>query len=360
MLRSKILCAVLMVSFLLSCVPIVYAQTSFHVQAHRFGLMYLSFSQDGQILMTATVNEAKVWKFNGNSALENFATLQGDTMRDNVLLDELHSLILSPDGTKVVAGVASKLKFWDVGSNQVSSVFTHPGNLNGLNIPSTVKPISFSPDGRMMAMRSGLFLLLFDVEKKAIIRGIDGYMGGGLFSPDGKYLTFVDDEGMLIFWDTSTGDLLRVHGVTDGWAVFSADGSMMAFEVADGIMLWDVEGNGVYAIIPYPELKWSGVGSLAISPNNKILAIAAADEAKILLCDIEKREILTTIPKKMYSYLLFSPDGLLVGGDDDGVIYFWDVTSLNGESNPNPEPGQPVEPKDKLVTTWGAIKKIEE
>src|SRR5262249_26077268 len=95
------------------------------------------------------------------------------------------------------------------------------------------------------------------------------------FAPDGKTLAMASREGTVHLWDVATGKLLEtlkghssaVHGV-----VFSLDGRTLASGGYDQtVHLWNVETRRELMQLDSGTVAWSGLETLAFSPDGKHL-----------------------------------------------------------------------------------------
>lgn len=200
--------------------------------------------------------------------------------------------------------------------------------------------VSFSPDGKMMAV--GYLeghLRLWDLGEEKLIRELEGYQGEVLdlaFSPDGKTLAaiFGYPDMAIQLWTMPQGErLLSIKGVD--WThefsqvVFSPDGQTLATvsKSEDGMDLGMVElwraadGERLY------QLEMAGVMRVAFSKDGDTLATGSYDHTVRLW-----RAADGTLLKILYGHgdyvtdLAFSPSGeLLASGSYDGTVILWGV-----------------------------------
>jgi len=151
------------------------------------------------------------------------------------------SLAFAPDGQTLASGqVDGTVHLWDVArGNRLATLVQRLKVLNSL---------SYSPDGRILAVALGLTVALWDVARAAELPPLQGKQAGPVwsvaFTPDGQTLMTGSTDGTVKFWDVATGrersafdwGIGRVHVVA-----FAPDG-MRAAAGGDGdIVIWDVD-----------------------------------------------------------------------------------------------------------------------
>jgi WD40 repeat protein len=97
------------------------------------------------------------------------------------------------------------------------------------------------------------------------------------FSPDGKTLATVGSDGsMTRLWDVATGKerLKLPGGVGFSFVVWSPDGSLLATQAGDNVVLRD--GVTGVPVPPPADMKVGDLGSAAFSPDGKTLVAAGA------------------------------------------------------------------------------------
>ena len=239
----------------------------------------------------------------------------------------MNAIQYSPDG-KLLA-VASGIGIWlyDVATRREIALLTAH--------TSVVDRLAFSPDGRTFASgsRDGTILLwgYRSADGSASVQTkltVDREELSGLnlaFSPDGK--TLASGTGYAIqFWDIVTGEQKSAIPSFSKFLSFSPDGATMIVcaDREGTINLWNPITGKHKKMIPG---DIDHVVSVALSPNGKTIAMGSYD-GPIHLYDLDTSENKITLSghKWQVRSLAFSPDGgTLVSGGWDQTIRLWDV-----------------------------------
>ncbi len=209
-------------------------------------------------------------------------------------------------------------------------------------LESEVNAIAFSPDGRKViaGLANGQLHLLDLITGKAISKPFEGHADAILsvaFSPDGQTIVSGSDDGTLRLWDLrgnslgkpfegNTGNVYSVAFSPDGQFIVS--GSGYEFDPLDNkdkaIRLWNLQGNQIAE--PF-EGHTSKISSVAFSPDGQSIASGSNDKT-IRLWDLQGSQIGKPFEGhtgNVYS-VAFSPDGQsIVSGSKDKTIRLWDL-----------------------------------
>ncbi len=211
-------------------------------EAHTDYYISTAFSPDGKVF-------ASGWRqHEGNCLLRLWDVSTGDLLRVISIDDDyLEGVAFSPDGRSVfTGGWHSGIHVWDVHTGKL--LHTLDG---GAAEPSPVTAIAFSPDGtRFASGSSDLTVRVWDVRTREVLHTLTGYgissgVRGLSFSPDGKILAIGGHgDDTIRLWDVRTGALLwKFEGHTDTiYSIeFASDGNSLASASYDGtILLWDL------------------------------------------------------------------------------------------------------------------------
>jgi WD40 repeat protein len=161
-----------------------------------------------------------------------------------------------------------------------------------LGLSGWISSYSFSPDGKMLAiwLSSGVgnTLAFFDattgdkVAAKDV--GRETLIGAMAFNSNGTLLavgTTNGDNATVTIWDLKTrkqsailrlSATLRLHEVAPFFSLaFSPDGKTLATPATRGVSLWEVHTGKERAVLPADWLERIRSGSLAYSPDGKLL-----------------------------------------------------------------------------------------
>ena len=194
-----------------------------------------------------------------------------------------------------------------------------------------VYSLMFSPDGTKLV--SGNPTKLWDVTTKRNIVNIDG--NNAVFSHDGTMLAYGLGVNVQL-WDVATRNNINTfegHPVGALSLAFSPDDTLLASGSYDGSMIvWDVAtGNKIGTFEGYKHTD--GVLSLEFSPDGTLLASGSYD-GSIGLWDVVRRNNITSFKEDGFEPIIysvaFSPDGTILAsgrGNVIGNVKLWDVTS---------------------------------
>ena len=201
-------------------------------------------------------------------------------------------------------------------------------------------PLSFSPDGRRLAVATSIGTWIHDPATAVALRLLPGaWVTSAAFSPDGT-LAAGSRDGTVVSWDPAGGEsaiLYRHDGVVHSVA-YSPDGTLLASGSRSRIRLWDVAGGTELWSVASDE-----PGALAFSPDGALLAVTGG--SRITLWDVASAAKVTTLDAAVFDEteirrIALSPDGATLASGSLRAIKLWDVAggqelaTLTGHTEP--------------------------
>ena len=252
----------------------------------------------------------------------------------------LRIIAFSPDG-KLLAFAGGP---FDNKQNQPTYVWHMlTGKLTTLTDPGAQAPtaIAFSPDGKLLADADGngnVYIWKLATDKlSATFASPKGDQNpyGVAFSPDSKLLAVAESSGNTDVWDLTTGRLVQALGSGGGSVAvaFSQDGQLLAAAGSNALLLWHAATGKHYGDIYVPGS--GGISDVAFSPDSETLASADFDGSAYLWNVVTGNLVATlTAPgqnSKNENNVLsvaFSPDGTLVAtAGPVGHVYLWNAAT---------------------------------
>ncbi len=202
---------------------------------------------------------------------------------------------LSADSTKLVTqDMDNKFRIWQLKNDNPT-----PDVINDVN-DSGILTLAISPDGNLIASSK-----IGDSPQKFIIQVHNTIINNHLYSIDGD-----------------TGQIYRIK--------FSPDGKILAGLNENGqIQLWDTDNGS-----PLPAFEEDNLSSLAFSSDGRLLAAATGEpEGEVLFWNLKTNELsrqALKVQSNDISILAFSPDNkTLLVASKDGNICSWDIHTGN-------------------------------
>lgn len=314
-------------------------------EGHRGKVDVLTFSRDGKTLVSASQDKSiRVW---------NWASAQG-TKRIDWISPHFGGMALAANLGMAAATEynAKRIRLWALPSGT---------ELQAIAADDTPRVAVFSPDGKMLAWRSGDHrIVVWDVAGRKELRRFDTgthFTTFLVFSPDGKILAsdgFSREEGRYLsrFWNIETAkEALQVpsHGSS---IAFAPDGKSFAVMSSSGIVFREAatgrEIHSVQATAGTPVFSWDG----------RLLATASLDLRKPL-SPVHVWEVATGREVCRFEGQVggvwstsFAPDGrTLASGGGDSTILIWDLTGRMKDGRLQPAKLTPGE----LDSAWTAL-----
>ena len=244
-----------------------------------------------------------------------------------------------------------------------------------------INEIQYSPDGKILAVASGIGIWLYDVttyQEIALLTEHTSVASNIVFSPDGRFFASGSKDGTIMLWNRSTG-IQTILTIPVGLSpymnmAFSPDGKTFACGSRGTISIWDaftgeqmssvtsdvIDSNNFISFLPDGEtivcVNWGGLISLwntstgklkktivdvdhtasiwgiALSPDGKTIAVGSGDiDGNIYIIDLNTSELMFKLSGHSgdVNCLIFSPDGKTLASASyvDETIRLWDANT---------------------------------
>ncbi|WP_330349118.1 NACHT and WD repeat domain-containing protein [Streptomyces sp. NBC_00582] len=301
------------------------------LNGHSGHVLALAFDPRGRMLASAGADHSvRIWTIPRT-------ILTGHT-------SYVDTVALSPDGHLLASGSEDNtVRLWNVAHP------TDPHPVSASIHGDTPYPnwVTFSPDGKALAVAAGPDVQLWDVTRPArptpLGKPLHSSRNNFLtvaYTPDGRTLAGGNGDGTVKLWDVSDpshpsalGPSLDSHAGQINRLAISPDGRTLAAVADQGsLRLWDITRPAQPAPTGSPlQASADPLQTVAFSPDSRFLA-ASGNDATIRLWNLADRthpapagSALTGHKDTVYT-LAFSPDGhTLVSGSFDQTIRLWDV-----------------------------------
>ena len=230
----------------------------------------------------------------------------------------------------------------------ISTVVAHPRALNEENTAAhiqmlnrmgtgTVYDVAWSPDGKFLAVATGIGVYLYDAISIKQIRffNLDKIVSAMAFSPDGSVLA-IARTGRVSLWNARSGYKITElnEQITGGITklVYGKYGYLAAYgnecidcsERLQEVIVWDVATGGIIYSDNNIPLESRAVD---LNPDGKSLIYWSKYGLEVH--EIRTGKILTILDETAYD-VLFSPDGKKVvttSINDPSAVKLWDLTT---------------------------------
>jgi WD40 repeat protein/class 3 adenylate cyclase len=292
-----------------------------------------AFSQDGQMLLRWTRNEASVWR-TGTGQLCGRRIQLPDRIRFGVLSSHgkvvallspsstvrlfdtasglplgapightsgVDRLTFSPDEALLATAAGDKVRLWRNSTGRPSG--------RPISVSGAEPRLEFSPDGELMATasRGDSRVMLWQPATGFFVRSLPHSAPAYLvaFSPDRRLMATATEENRVQFWDTARGSRIGQpihHREPITQMTFSPDGKKLATASYRGARLWDVTTSQPMG---RPLLPDRPVLDVHFNPRaNQIAVLTDLPDPEVHLCSLPELPVSYERMKQMTSEAL--------------------------------------------------------
>lgn len=252
-------------------------KTALTMEGHTDWVWEASFSQDGQVLASASGDQTvKIWGIDGVQTLKGHKSC-------------VHSVSFSPDGQLLASG-GEDIKLWlkDKGVwRSIKSLNQHQDMIWQVSFRKQNTSdgcfllISASADKTIKLWFLKLDNNLVEINRVETLEKHQEWVNSVSFSPDGTKLASAANDGEIIIWDLQEGNnfgkdckTIRGHTARIHDIAFSKDNLLATASADHTIKLWHLDGTLLKTLEGHSE----EVNSVNFSPDGKRLVSASSDK----------------------------------------------------------------------------------
>ncbi|MDI1277976.1 TIR domain-containing protein [Methylobacter sp.] len=308
--------------------PLAVLQRKF--EAHTHWIKSVAISPDGEWLaLCSDDNTVKLWSMDTGASQ---ATLVGHT-------DEVNCVGFTTDGNSIISSSGDKtIRIWDCTTGRIKHILKgHSG---------TAYPVIALADGKRLlsgAANNDKSIKLWDIQTGACLKTIETEqtIRTAAVNANGTRVVIGGRNGNLTLWDLDAAECLAS---LDGHSSHLYSVQMTAdemFAVSGShdrtVKIWNLATGRCVATL---EGHQGIIDSVALSPNDRIIASTGLFDETVRLWDFKSGDCLQVIKNDENSFpmsVTFSPDGSrLVVGTNKGLIYFYSLNKLKTIAVPEP------------------------
>jgi WD40 repeat protein len=239
------------------------------LEGHTDDIQGVAFSLDGSMLISSSDDGTlRIWDPQSGQEMRVFAGFTGGFPWVSITKDNKVRLGAANESSDLLVNPITGEKTKEARNlNKAPDPFEQ--NLHRLGYLtdewSGNGPVSFSPDGRTLAM-GGRNILLWDIKTQQLLISLDVIGNRSVeslvFSPNGNFLAASLLDNGLQVWDLRTDQTIFEHGVDPEMGLssvytpaFSSDSKLLAFGIGNSIEIWDLISHELRKSIEMPEKK---------------------------------------------------------------------------------------------------------
>ena len=323
-------------------------EASLFSSGHSEFIKTIAFSDNGNILRSADFSgKVENWRLDSRQLLSEFEFAPNGIMyavafskdaklyatqenRWNFAFDPLSSGYSARRNDMTLEPNENLIEIWDLSKHKKIHTFTK-------DKMDDVDSLLFSPDGNILVAgfaQQGIFSWDINTGDELFQYAIkEPTMRKLAFDPEGKLLATSGRSFKTQVWGFETGEELLLPELPPAHSIgFSTDGSLVAIGHFKEITLWYVTPNGLDEGETFEDVSVGG--DLVFSPDNRTLVFSTPlnDQNNIKLLDVNTGTEINVLKghTEAITRLVFSHDGrTLASASKDGTVLLWDWEKIN-------------------------------
>ncbi|KAH7357806.1 WD40-repeat-containing domain protein [Plectosphaerella cucumerina] len=316
------------------------------LSGHKQAVVAAWFSEDQETIYTISKDGAVFdWKYVGRPDQDDDTMVDEDDMRwrivDRHYFHQNNAYVkcadFHPESNLLVAGF----------SNGLFGLYEMPdfNQIHTLNISQNeIDFVTINKSGEWLAFGASKLgqLLVWEWQSESYILKQQGHfdsMNHLVYSPDGRKIVTVADDGKIKVWDVESGFCIvtfteHTSGVTA--CEFAKKGNVLFTSSLDGsVRAWDLIRYRNFRTFTAPSrLSFS---CMAVDPSGEVVAAGSLDSFDVLIWSVQTGQLLDQMSghEGPVSALAFTPNGdSLISGSWDRTARIWSIFSRTQTSEP--------------------------